>query len=74
VEASPRSSSTPNPFNHMQEVKTSLIVAVVIALGFTIFYYFDPITPNFKIKPTLLSQEDYLKEKEKILIDKIMRK
>jgi hypothetical protein len=58
----------------MQEVKTSLIVAVVIALGFTIFYYFDPITPKFKINPTLLSQEDYLKEKEKILIDKIMRK
>jgi hypothetical protein len=58
----------------MKEVNTALLAAIFTCLTFIVYYNLHPNAPNFKITQKLLSQEQYLKEKEKFLIDKIMRK
>jgi hypothetical protein len=58
----------------MKEVNTALKVAIFLAVGFAIYYNLIPNPPTFRITQHLLSQEEYLKEKEKNLIDSITRK
>jgi hypothetical protein len=55
----------------MKETNTAIKVAIFLSLGFTIYYYLNPIKPEFRITNHLLSQEEYIIEKEKILIDRI---